>query len=319
MIGTWPGRRASSRVALRFSMMNFRAVFLAIIASAAPFVAVLATKPPSNDRDWDTQFERTPDVTWRGQVAEINWVRDWSYDGHWSLVDQEWLPSVFIDPATIQSAWMVFEPHRYGEIAAHTFLIFTFENQRTLVLSVDARRRSPEYREANKGAFRGRAIRGVLNGYELIYSWSTGRDHLLRRALFTQRPLQAYRINRSAEELERSLRWLLTRTERFSDRPVFYNTFVKNCTTELNKAFGLSWHYSDIMTGYADTRYFEAGFMGQSDTFGEAVETAGINEALLQMPADTARAFDEALVAYLDGKMGMETSQSASASLVKFE
>lgn len=263
------------------------------------FLGVIATKPASNDRQWDVQFEKTPDVQWRGSTAELNWVRDWGYDGLWSIASDTWIPKYYVDPQTVEAAWVAFEPHRFGDFAAHTFLLFVFEDGTSLALSIDARRPDPETTKSRRGLLQGRAIRGLLNGYELIYSWSTGRDHLLRRARFAERPFDLHRINRSQDDLVDVLTELLDTTAQLADKPVFYNTFVRNCTSELTKVFDLSWHYSDILTGYADTRYFNIGFAGEGASFDEAEEIANVTADVESMPAHSAAAFDTALIEYL--------------------
>ncbi len=260
---------------------------------------MIATKPASNDRAWDVQFEKTPDVQWLGSTAELNWVRDWTYDGLWSLNSDRWIQKHYVDPETVTAAWMAFEPHRFGDFAAHTFLLFAFEDGSTLALSIDARRLSPETSKSHRGWLRGRAIRGLLNGYELIYSWSTGRDHLLRRARFSERPFDLYRIQRSSDELADVLTELLDTTAKLSDRPVFYNMLLRNCTSELSKVFDLSWHYTDILTGYADKRYFNVGFAGEGTSFEEASKLADVTAIIRSMPAHSNEAFDAALIEHL--------------------
>lgn len=263
------------------------------------FLGVIATKPASNDRDWDVQFEKTPDVKWRGSTAELNWVRDWTYDGLWSIESDTWIPKYYVDPETVEAAWIAFEPHRFGDFAAHTFLLFAFEDGTSLALSIDARRLSPETTMSHRGWLRGRAIRGLLNGYELIYSWSTGRDHLLRRARFSERPFNLHRINRSPEELAGVLTELLDDTAKLSKKPVFYNMILRNCTSELSKVFDLSWHYTDVLTGYADTRYFNIGFAGEGESFEAEAQLANVTDDVRSMPAYSKEAFDAALTEYL--------------------
>lgn len=267
--------------------------------SAFLFLGVIATRPASNDRSWDVQFEKTPDVNWRGSVAELNWVRDWSYDGQWSIESDNWIPKYYVDPRTVEAAWIAFEPHRFGDFAAHTFLLFVFEDGTSLVLSVDARRLDPESSKSHRGILRGRAVRGLLNGYELIYSWSTGRDHLLRRARFAERPFNLYRINRSRDDLSDVLKEMLDTTAELADKPVFYNIIRRNCTSELSKAFKLPWHYTDIVTGYADTRYFNIGFAGEGPSFEAASDLADVTHDVQNMPSYSAAAFDRSLISYL--------------------
>ena len=61
------------------------------------------------------------------------------------------------------------EPQPGSQLAAHTLLLFEFEGDRLLGLTIEARReRNEDYS----------ALRGIFNAFELAYVWGTARDFL---------------------------------------------------------------------------------------------------------------------------------------------
>src|SRR6185295_15456963 len=98
-------------------------------------------------------------------------VTDWSYNSS-GPVTQNYHDASF-DYAELRNVWFVLEPQPGSKLAAHTFLMFEFTNDRLLGVTIEARREENEDYSALRGAF---------NAYELAYIWGSARDLLTRRA-----------------------------------------------------------------------------------------------------------------------------------------
>ncbi len=115
------------------------------------------------------------------------------------------------------------------------------------------------------------ALAGIFRTYELIYLWATEKDLLTRRAVYLPDDLYGYRLNVSPQTARAALRHFIARTNQLAGRPRFYNTLFSNCTNELAKTVNgsgeevIPYHYSFVLTGYADRYLHRLGYIGDGD------------------------------------------------------
>ena len=105
-----------------------------------------------------------------------------------------------------------------------------------------------------------------------------------------------------------ALRHFITRTNDLAARPRFYNTLFSNCTNELAKTVNdggggdiIPYHYSFVLTGFADRYLHRLGYLGESDIDFAAIRSAGHLNAIVRANAGASEmAFSKAIRAGLE-------------------
>jgi hypothetical protein len=243
------------------------------------------TATPRTDRDWYPYLGRTVHVEQDEARFAVSPVSDWAYSADGPVA--ETYGEAAYDIADLRAVWFMLEPQPGSQLAAHTLLLFEFEDDRLLGLTIEARREQGESYSALRGAF---------NAFELTYVWASARDLLTRRAVMLEHDVYVYPIAISEEQKQMLLHRTLERTQSLETTPRFYNTLFSNCTNELAKAAGIDWHYSFILTGTSDEYLFEEGII-PGDNFEAANERAHLTQFIREAnenvtPAD----FDRALL-----------------------
>jgi hypothetical protein len=262
-----------------------RAAALALGLASLIALGSCATATPRQDREWFPYLSRTAHVEMSEQDFTVTPVIDWSYDG--DAVVAETYGQAGYDFAVLRNVWFVLEPQPGSTLAAHTLLLFEFEGDHLLGLTIEARREQGESYSALRGAF---------NAFELTYVWASARDLLTRRAVMLDHDVYVYPIAISEEQKQMLLRRTLERTQELELTPRFYNTLFSNCTNELAKAAGIGWHHSFILTGTSDEYLFEQGII-PGDNFESANARAHLTAFIRDANASVAPAeFDRALL-----------------------
>jgi hypothetical protein len=271
-------------------------VLMTVLVAA---LATCAAQTPRSDRAWFPYLSHTAHVDMQGERFAVAPVIDWSYDARGP--SDETLAEAAFDLKALKNVWFVLEPQPGSMLAAHTFLLFEFEGDRLLGVTIEARR------EANEDYS---AVRGAFNVYELSYVWATARDLLTRRAVYLGHELFVYPVAITDEQKRTLITRLLRRTHDLEARPRFYNTLFSNCTNELAKATDLSWHYSFVLTGASDDHLFTIGLIPGA-SFAEAQARADVADFVKQLNADVSKGgFDAALLAELRRRNGARPAPS---------
>lgn len=272
-----------------------RRSLLALAALALCGVTACAMTPRT-DREWDQYLSPTAHVEVQGERISISPVTDWSYDAS-GPTDVCYRDAV-VEASELTDVWFMLEPQPGSEVAAHTLLLFEFEGDRLLGLTIEARR------EVGEGYS---AWRGLWNGYELLYVWGTARDLLVRRAVMLNHDVYVYPLALSPEQKQMLLTNLAARTEALETTPRWYNTLFSNCTNELAKAAGIDWHYSFFLTGKSDDYLFRRGIIPGA-SFEDAHARADVTDFIRALnevdPADFDRDLLNELRARRDGPEG---------------
>ncbi|MEZ5958138.1 MAG: DUF4105 domain-containing protein [Hyphomonadaceae bacterium] len=258
-------------------------VAILVLGSAANMLS-----PPQMIRNWYPYLSHTPQVEMTDTGFTVSPVSDWSYEFN-RETDTTYLDSASYDFYQLRGVWFMLEPQPGSQLAAHTLLLFEFEGDRLLGVTIEARREEGEEYDA---------IRGQFNAFELIYIWATARDLLVRRATMLDHEVFVYPVNVSDEQNRNLLRNILARSQSLSHAARYYNTIVSNCTNELAKAAGFHWAPAYVLTGRSDEYLYRRGILPGA-TFEEAHRRSDITEfvqALNHAPRET---FDRALLAEL--------------------
>ena len=247
-----------------------------------------AGETPHTERDWYPYLSRTAQVENGATRFSVTPVSDWSYAPEGPTA--ETYTEAAFDFADLKNVWFVLEPQPGSTLAAHTFLLFEFTDDRLIGLTIEARRE--RYEEYS-------AIRGAFNAFELSYLWASARDLLTRRVVMLQHDVYIYPLALSEAQKQILLRRLLERTHDLETRPRFYNTLFSNCTNELAKATELEWSPAFILTGTSDDHLFDLGVIPgkrAGEDFATAESAARFTIFVQELNAAPAAEFDARLL-----------------------
>ncbi len=264
----------------------FRPALAGIGIVLAAGTAGCATAPRA-DRDWFPYLAPTAQVEASESRFSVAPVSDWSYASTGPTAES-YVEAAY-DFEALREVWFVLEPQPGSQLAAHTFLLFEFEGDRLLGLTIEARReRNEEYS----------ALRGIFNTYELSYLWGSARDLMTRRAVMLEHEVFMYPVAIDDGQKRALLRSLLTRADALERRPRYYNTLFSNCTNELAKAAGFNWAPAYILTGRSDEYLFRRGII-PGDDFARAHARSDVTLLVRALNAMRPDAFDSALLGEL--------------------
>jgi len=266
-----------------------------ILGSAANMLS-----PPQMIRNWYPYLSHTPEVEISETSFTVSPVSDWSYEFD-RETDTTYLDSASYDFSQLRRVWFMLEPQPGSQLAAHTLLLFEFEGDRLLGLTIEARREQSEQYSA---------LRGVFNAFELAYVWGTARDLLVRRAVMLDHQTFVYPVAISDEQKRVLLTRLLARTDSLETNARYYNTIFSNCTNELAKAAGFSWAPAYILTGRSDEYLFARGII-PGPNFANAHARSDITDFVQALNQAPASAFDRALLQELRRRWRAELSGPA--------
>jgi hypothetical protein len=204
-------------------------------------------------------MELLPHITIDGELVHVQFERDfrWTADGS---VSSGYIDRTY-DVERLQRLWFVQEPFTIAPLGAftgvaHTYLVFDFEDQPPVAVSVEARRERGETYDA---------VRGTFNDFELIYIWGTEQDVTGRRAALERNQLYMYPLLGSSDSARRLFLELARVSQQLEAHPRFYNTFTSNCTNELAKVANqaepglIPPNIGLIFPGFADSALYDLG------------------------------------------------------------
>lgn len=275
------------RITAWFAAHPLRPAIASILAILALGAAAKVSGPPRADRDWYPYLARTTDVTIGQGGFSVTPVSDWSYSGP-EVTAATYTEAAF-EYDQLRAVWFMLEPQPGSQLAAHTLLLFEFEGDRLLGLTIEARR---EHNEDYS------ALAGLFNAFELAYVWASARDLLVRRAVMLDHEVFVYPVAITDEQARTLLMNVLRRTESLETQPRYYNTILSNCTNELAKAAGFRWAPAFVLTGRSDEHLFERGII-PGESFAAAHARSNLADFVRALNRAPAERFDVELLSEL--------------------
>lgn len=270
-----------------WSVHPLRPAFASIGAILLLGAASCITSPPRADRDWYPYLSHTTHIEFADERFSVTPVSDWSYAQEGATAETYIEARYGLDE--LRNVWFVLEPQPGSQLAAHTLLLFEFEADRLLGLTIEARReRHEDYS----------ALRGAFNAFELAYVWGTARDFLARRVVMLDHEVFVYPVAITEQQKRLLLTRLIERTRALEQRPRYYNTLFSNCTNELAKAAGFNWAPAYILTGRSDEYLFRRGVI-PGETFEAAHARSDVTDFVRALNSAPAAVFDAELLAEL--------------------
>lgn len=240
----------------------------------AVFIYAIFQKP-SLDKNWQEDSKILPNITISedNQFVTIKNLRDWRYAPN-EVISKDYYEETF-DLNKLEKTYLLFNPFGQWDGIGHSFFVFEFEDDKEVSISIEARREEGEPYKVELG---------LLNKYELWYAIGSSADFLTRRAIYHDEDLYMYPLLISDSSSKALFLDMVKVAKDLENRPRFYNTLTSNCTNLLAqsanrvKKGSVPWHYSRILTGFADNHMYKLGYISNEKTFKETYKEARIDQ-----------------------------------------
>ena len=260
------------------------------IASLTCLAAILlgwSLSAPSNDRDWILGHDRLPRIGFERsaegepRLVTIENVRNHRYLSPTEATEQ--YQTRTIDLQTVRDLDFIVIPFAKGwRGAAHTMLSFGFGEpgddasaggEPRLVISIEARReRGEEYAP----------LTGLFRRYEVCFVIADEQDALALRVDHYDLPVLVHRTRATPEQARKVFVALLEEAAERTERPAFYNTLFRNCTTGIVSAVArvleesVPLDHRIVFPGYTDEIAYERGWLAAEGTLEEVRSAATV-------------------------------------------
>ncbi|MBM83428.1 MAG: hypothetical protein CMJ78_22955 [Planctomycetaceae bacterium] len=263
---------SDSRPETRWQKVKCRALQL-LFGVLLSFVSWWFFQEPSNDRPWLANLVILPQAEFDGDLVTIRSIRNTDYrtadDYSTAYYDRQF------DLRSIRSVDFVVVPFGSDSPAAHTFLIFGFNDGERVAVSVEVR---PEKTESYS------VLRGLLRQCELTYVIANERDVILLRSKHRGDRLFLYPMQTSQAKTRELFVSMLRRANQLRDQPEFYNTLTNNCTTNILQHFNnvsdekLPANLKVLFPGYSDRLAYDLGLIDTQQPFEQLQKSCEITE-----------------------------------------
>lgn len=241
-------------------------------ACAVAFLGGCSGFAPSNQRSWVSDHALLPRAELRGDQVEVHNVRNCEYTS-----DEDYVLRYYdktFDLNQIQSVDFIIVPFADLPQIAHVMLSFGFANDQYVCVSVEIRREKGEEYSP---------VAGFLQKYELMYVVGDERDLIQLRTIHRLDDVYVYRTRATPEQARLLFVDMLTRANKLSREPEFYNTLTNNCTTNvvnhINKLWPnrIAYNVQLVLPGYSDRMAYELGLLDTDKSFAETRAAARVN------------------------------------------
>ena len=238
---------------------------------------------PSNDRIWQKDVAVLSYATQDDTLITVHNIRNFKYTTEdkyeISYYDETFDINKLDNIDFIASYWM-------GPNIAHTFLSFSFSDNKHLAISIEARKEVGESYSM---------IRGFFKDSELYYVVADERDLIGLRTNIRKNPpehVYMYQIDAELEDKQKVFLNYIKKINELKNSPEFYNTFLTNCTTSIWKNslvnysnMTLNW---EILVSGHTAKYLYENSLLKTDalSFKELQKKAYINPLVDDKPID---------------------------------
>jgi hypothetical protein len=227
------------------------------------------------DREWVDDCAQTPyfEMGEDGRTFTLHNYRDFTWrttkdkDQHWGSF------SASIDE--LVDIWFVLDHFHSFQGMAHTMLTFEFTDNRYMTASFEARREVGE---------RYHPWTGLWRAFELYLAWGSERDLIGLRTNGRGNDVYLYPTVVEPHKREGMLLRMISRTNELAEKPEFYNTLTKTCSTAIIREINtvtpgrlpLSWRA--LLPGYVDHLALRRGMLVDKGGLEKTKAAAAITE-----------------------------------------
>ncbi len=257
--------------------MSYLKISLFILAVIVLWAVFLSLKSPSNQANWQTQFQILPSIELGGDTISIKNVRDFRYNDDGTIREARYLDQHY-QLSEFKNAW--YGLSHFGKNGlAHVFMSFEFSGDKFLIVSIEARL---EDKHVNGYS----PIKGLFRGYHKTIVLATEQDVIGLRTHIRQEPLNLYKLDVPELYTKPLLLNFLREAEVLNRKPTFYNTLIDNCMTGLlaqSDQFRELSSWMDmriILPGNSDQIAYELGYIDTSKPFSKVREEALVDASI---------------------------------------
>ncbi len=218
--------------------------------------AAWSLQPARNDRAWEPNQARLPQVRIDGDQIVIDNVRCTAYRSEQDC-DVLWEQRT-LDFTRLESVDFVMVPFSASGALAHVFVTFGFNDGEHLAVSVEVRKAQGEKYSP---------LYGMFHRYELMYVIGDESDLIGLRANIRRNPVYLYPVKARKDQVRRLLLSMLMRAQRLRTSPEFYNTVTNSCSSNLLwhvnqvRHRPIGWKWSILLPGFSDELAYELGLI----------------------------------------------------------
>lgn len=237
---------------------------------------------PSNERNWDADYARTPSAAVEGDLVTFTNFRNFDYTLEGKVTERWETRQVHL--SKLRGADL-FLNYWGSELIAHPIFSFDFGDEGHVAFSIETRREKGETYTA---------LGGLYKLYELTYLVGDERDFIrVRTNVRAGEDAYLYRLAIKPETTRVRLMEYLKALNRLHDHPQFYNVITANCTTAIHNhsaaenTFPFDWRL--LVNGKLDELLAERGLFAVKDLpFLELKRRGHIDERALPLHDDPA-------------------------------
>ena len=239
---------------------------------------------PSNDKVWQKDVAVLSYATLNYNLITLHNIRNFEYTTEENYKVAYYDEVFDLDKLTgidfIATYWM-------GPNVAHTFLSFSFSDDKHLAISIEARKEIGESYSM---------IRGFFKENELYYVVADERDLIGLRTNIRKSPpehIYMYQINAELEDQRKVFLNYIKKLNELKKEPEFYNTLTENCTTSIwNNSLidyaDMSFNWEILVSGFTANYLYKNGLLKTYGlSFKELQKKAYINPLVESLPIDS--------------------------------
>lgn len=186
--------------------------------------ALVLIKKPSHNRTWELGQEKLAKIEIQGSKIKVINFRDFDWK-HNNVASINYVQENF-DLEKIIGVDVAISHFSGFEGMAHIFIIFRFDDNKNMAVSVETRREKGEFFSPLLGLFR---------EFEIIYVVGSERDIVGLRTDLRKERVYLYPTVISKEEAHKLFFLIAKDINNVYNEPTFYNTLLNNCTNAITR------------------------------------------------------------------------------------
>ena len=269
-------------------------IFLVSLPISMWYIKV-APRKPTNEGDWVSDNAKTASVTVDGRILKIKNVRDFTWRTSKDH-DVKWKEETYNLDDLIGLYYIVEHIHKFRALA-HTMVTFEFTNERFLTCSFEVRRKKGQ---------RFHPWTGLWRSFTLIQIWATEHDLLWLRTNLRKNETYLFPCATLPEKRESMLLQLCNRSNQLAEKPEFYHTLAKSCTTSLIREANIvtpgkiPFSMGEIMPGYSVKPAIKFGVVQDLGGYKNTKKLARIDKIASEL--NSQEGYSLAIRKHLEGK-----------------
>ncbi len=182
----------------------------------------LKSQIPGLEKNWVADNAHHCIASYKGSKVSLKNVRDFTWSGKRDH-DSKWIDTS-VDVDDITDVWYVIDHFHKIKGLAHTMLTFEFGDGQFITFSFETRREVGERYDP---------WRGLWRAFELYLLVATERDALHLRTNGRKHKVHLYRVQTPPGKDKALFNALCDRLNSLGEKPEWYHTFGKTCTTSI--------------------------------------------------------------------------------------